>query len=74
MSCWCDEIKNYKCFECEDIQPPKEPEMLKAYLRLVVNDRFDSNNAHHRELMATVISNGDDMDNLTNNEVRQLKE
>lgn len=73
MSCWCDEIENYVCFYCEETKPPKEPEILKAYLRLVINGKFNVKNESHMQLMNLVNSNGDDIENLTIDEVRQLK-
>lgn len=62
MICWCDELKDYKCSECTDIEytsklSVKDKIKLKAYDSILNSGTFDPSRKDHADLMSYIVNN-----------------
>lgn len=57
MSCWCSDIKNYKCFDCENVKSKVsglEKTLLLRHARLCLSDSYDLTKQDHNDLIEKI--------------------
>ena len=62
MNCWCDDLINYTCFDCEkksiwENYSEVEQRKLTAYQRILEAGRFDVTNQSHLILQRYINNN-----------------
>lgn len=75
MICWCDEIENYLCFDCESkttIHKDEDKVLLKTYVSLLKSNRLDLRNKEHKALMIEILNRELNPDQLSNQDVKAL--
>lgn len=71
MSCWCDEVQDYKCFDCEkdrvwDKYNQTQKMKLKSYQRILEAKKFNVTNKAHIALQKYVAENNLDIASIPN--------
>ena len=70
--CWCKNL-NYVCTECEIPQKPKQPELLRKYLKLSAQEIFNPEIKEHFDILIELEKTGDSVLNLTREESREIE-